>query len=202
MSIRKIFITALALMLGAGASAQGLNFGVKAGVTANWIPGTYGDLGDDPATNIGFYGGLSATHDFASNLFLQAEALYARKGISTVNPILGKYTRNISYIQVPLMVGVRTYGDHLRVMAGPALAYCLGTTVKSDVYNPASLGSPRDFDLSFVLQTTYLVAENLGVDLKFDFGITPAFKDAAIAGTVDEGRNSSVMIGFSYFFGN
>lgn len=199
MSIRKIFVTVLALVLGASAFAQ-VEFGAKAGMTANWIPGTYADLGDDPATNIGYYGGLTASLDLSRSAFLQAELLYIRKGISTENPILGKYARNVSYVELPVLAGYKK--GNFRLMAGPAFAYCIGNTVKSDTYNPASLGVPRDFDLSVVCHTSYLVTDNLGVDLGFDFGVTRVLKDAVIGETMDKGRNSSVTVGLSYYFGN
>lgn len=200
MKIKNIIVAVLALAISAGASAQ-VNFGVKAGASLNAIPGTYGDMGDDPVANIGFYGGALANISVTDKFFVQAEALYSRKGISTSNPILGKYTRNINYVEIPVMAGLRTNGGLFNVMAGPAFGYCVGDKVKSETYNPASIGNPRDLSVSFVMQTTWFVTDNLGVDLGFDFGITPVFENAHIGDSIDKGRNAGVMVGLSYYFG-
>lgn len=200
MKISKILVSALALLVGAGAFAQ-VSFGVKAGASLNGIPGTYADLGDDPAANVGFYGGLFTNIPVTDAFFIQAEALFSRKGISTSNPILGKYTRNISYLEIPVMAGVSMKGGLVRLMAGPALEYCTGSKVVAQAYNPSSLGNPRDIGVSFVIQTSYFVTDNLGVDLGFDFGITPVFENAKIGDSIDKGRNAGVMVGLSYYFG-
>ena len=200
---RKLFATlAICLCFSLGASAQDFGFGVKGGVAANWMPGTVIDGFDRPTTNVGFYGGLVGDLNFDGSFFLQMEALYARKGVSTNSDITGKYSRNISYIQVPLLAGFKLSDDRFRVMFGPEFGFCVGEKIKigNDAgFDPASSGKASPFNLAISLQTTYLIAGNLGVDVKFDYGLTKTLKDTF---TKDNGRNMSLQIGLSYIFGD
>lgn len=197
--MKRSLIILIALLTGIGASAQEFNFGVKGGVAANWMPGTYLDPGDRARTNVGFYGGIVGALDFDRSIFIELEALYARRGISTSNELLGKYSRNISYIQVPVLAGFKLSDDRFRVMVGPEFGFCVGNKVKSDaIYNPASIGEVNPFNLSFVLQTTYLIVDMLGVDFKFDYGINRTMRNAKD----DRGRNMSLQLGLSLYFGN
>lgn len=202
MSAKKLILIAIALIAGVSAYSQEFNFGVKGGVTANWLPGTYTDVGDKAVTNIGYYGGLALRCGFSGPVFAQLEALYARKGIRTTNPILGKYSRNISYIEVPLLAGLTFQNDRLRLLLGPEFGFCTGNKIKADNINLSSIGKPRPFDLCIVIQPSVGITDNLAVDLKFDVGLLRVFENASIGDTRDRGRNSSVMLGVSYFFGD
>lgn len=199
---RIILLTVLALVMGTTASAQDFRFGVKAGVSSNWMPGTWLDYGDRNVGNFGFYGGVAGTLDLSDSFFGQAELLFARKGVTTKNNILGKYSRNISYIQLPLLFGVKFGGDNGRVMVGPEFGYCVGNHVVSDVYNPASIGTVRPFNLAIALQVGCFITDNLSVDFKADMGLTKTMQNAIVKDTEDRGRNVSINLGLSWFFGD
>lgn len=195
---RKLIITlALASAFMAEAAAQDFYFGVKGGIAANWMPGTYLDMGDRAQTNVGFYGGLTGTLDLDGSFFPQVEVLYSRKGVTTNSEITGKYSRNISYIQVPVLAGFKLVDDRFRVMLGPELGFCIGQNIKTQYTTPAIIGKPAPFNVALAIQTTYLIAESLGVDVKFDYGLMRTMKDAYN----DNGRNMSLQIGLSFIFG-
>lgn len=202
MKAEKIILTiALALFAGAGAFAQdGIGLGLKAGVAGNWIPGTYVDVGDDVLPNFGFYGGVYGFAEFSDTMFGQVELLYSRKGIYTKSPLLGKYTRNLSYIQLPLLVGFKLHDDAVNIAFGPAFAYCVGNTVKAQTLNPSSASDVAPFNLSAIVQARYAITESFGVDLRFDVGLTRTFKSES-ASHPDKGHNSSIQLGVSYMFG-
>ena len=196
---RKLIVTVLlAFSFVAGASAQDFYFGVKGGIAANWMPGTYLDLYDVAQTNVGFYGGVSAALDFDGSFFPQMEVLYARKGVTTNNEFTGRYSRNISYIQVPVLAGFKLVDDRFRIMLGPEFGFCIGQNIRTQYETPAIKGTPAPFNFALALQTTYLIVDNLGVDVKFDYGLTKTMKDALN----DNGRNMSLQIGLSFIFGD
>lgn len=197
---RIILLAVLALMAGAPASAQEFSFGVKAGVAGNWMKRTWLDVGDRVVPNIGFYAGVAGNIDLSDLMFAQAELIFARKGISTRSEILGKYSRNISYIQLPLFVGIKLGSDNLRLMLGPEFGVCVGNKVKADTYNPSSVGTVRPFNLAIAAQVNYMITDEFGIDFKVDMGLTRTMKDAAIQDRQDEGRNLSVQAGVCYFF--
>lgn len=199
-------IAALSLLMGTAAFSQDFNLGIKGGVAANWMPGTVIDNFDRPNTNVGFYGGITGALDFGGSFFVQVEALYARKGITTNSDVYGKFSRNIPYIQLPLLAGFKLSDDRFRIMVGPEFGFNIGDNIKSDTPVDLSLyGKPAPFNLALAIQTTYLIAGNLGVDVKFDYGLTKTLRlpDNPTSALIKEnGRNMSLQIGLCYIFGD
>jgi len=211
MKLKKLFLaTALALCLGAGASAQEeWEFGIKGGIALNMMPGTTVTAFDKYQANFGFQGGVYTCFYLSDLLMGQVELLYSRKGVSTVNHAgevaFGggtlKYSRNIHYLQLPVMIGFHSFfEDRIRLMIGPELNVCLGNKIKANYHDPAFDNDKykvNTFNLGLGLQATYFVTDALGVDFKFDFGLTRTF----VASTGDKGHNTAVQLGLCYRFG-
>lgn len=197
---RIILLSVLALMIGAPAFAQDFRFGAKAGVAGNWMKRTLIEPDDRVVPNIGFYLGVAGNIELSDLMFAQAELLFARKGISTRNEILGKYSRNISYIQLPLFVGFKLGSDDLRLMLGPEFGVCVRNKVVADAYNPSSVGTVRPFNLAIAAQINYMITDEIGIDFKVDMGLTGTMKVPEFEGRTAEGNNLSVQAGVCYFF--
>lgn len=197
---RIILLSVLALMIGAPAFAQDFRFGAKAGVAGNWMKRTLIEPDDRVVPNIGFYLGVAGNIELSDLMFAQAELLFARKGISTRNEILGKYSRNISYIQLPLFVGFKLGSDDLRLMLGPEFGVCVRNKVVADAYNPSSVGTVRPFNLAIAAQINYMITDEIGIDFKVDMGLTRTMKVPEFEGRTAEGNNLSVQAGVCYFF--
>lgn len=196
---------ASALLFGCiSANAQDFDFGLKAGITGNWLPNTIIDDGDKVLPNLGFYGGVFGDVNLSESFFVRAEAMYARKGVSTRNDYTShKYSRYLSYLEVPVLAGFRLgYDDRVMFLAGPGFAYCFGDKVQQDgIFDPASTGNVNKFDLSLVLQASYLLTESLAVDFRVDYGFLRVLGKNELTGLEDKGRNLGIMFGFSYAFG-
>lgn len=197
---RIILLSVLALMIGAPAFAQDFRFGAKAGVAGNWMKRTLIEPDDRVVPNIGFYLGVAGNIELSDLMFAQTELLFARKGISTRNEILGKYSRNISYIQLPLFVGFKLGSDDLRLMLGPEFGVCVRNKVVADAYNPSSVGTVRPFNLAIAAQINYMITDEIGIDFKVDMGLTRTMKVPEFEGRTAEGNNLSVQAGVCYFF--
>ncbi|MDO5321014.1 MAG: porin family protein [Bacteroidia bacterium] len=206
MKTKSLFTIVLALLIAVSASGQGFHFGVKGGVSGNWMPGTNLNVDDYPIMNVGFYGGVTGTFFLSDMTFLQAEAIYTRKGVSTNSEITGKYSRNISYIQVPVFFGFAVGSDDaLRFMVGPEFAFAVGNQVVTNAaLNPAGGDKykPAPFNFGIGLQVSYFVTDGLAIDLRFDKGFTRTLKPAVSTAVEDKGTNLGVMLGVSYMFGN
>lgn len=206
MKTKSLFTIVLALLIAVSASGQGFHFGVKGGVSGNWMPGTNLNPDDYPIMNVGFYGGVTGTFFLSDMTFLQAEAIYTRKGVSTNSEITGKYSRNISYIQVPVFFGFAVGSDDaLRFMVGPEFAFAVGNQVVTNaVLNPAGGDKykPADFNFGIGFQISYFITDGLAIDLRFDKGFTRTLKPAVSTTIEDKGTNLGVMLGVSYMFGN
>lgn len=210
MKIHKYILTAvLALCLGAGASAQDQwEFGIKGGIALNFMPGTTVDMYDQMKTNVGFQGGAYGAFYVSDMLIAQVELLYARKGVTTVNHAGQvafdgselKYSRNISYFQLPVMFGFHSLlNDKIKVMLGPELGVYLGDNINANYHSVYELEEYKcnPLELGLGLQATYYIIDCLGFDVKFDFGLTRVFK----SNTGDRGHNAGVQFGLSYRFG-
>lgn len=196
---RIILLAVLALTIGASASAQDFRFGVKAGVAGNWVKRTLLTPGDRVVPNIGFYGGVAGNIELSDLMFAQAELLFARKGISTRNNVFGEYSRNISYIQLPLFVGFKL-GEDVGLMLGPEFGVCVGNRVIKNEYDPSSIGTVCPFNLAIAGQINYMITDELGIDFKVDLGLTRTLKIPEFEGRTTDGNNLSVQVGMCYFF--
>lgn len=211
MKAGKLFLAAaLALTMGASASAQDIwEFGVKGGIALNMMPGTTVTAYDKFQANFGFQGGVYTCVYLSDMLMGQVELVYSRKGVSTVNHAgqvaFGgstlNYSRNIHYLQLPVMIGFHSFfEDRIKLMIGPELNVCLGNEIKANYDDPAFDNDNykvNTFNLGLGLQATYYVIDALGVDFKFDFGLTRTFA----AETGDKGHNAAVQLGLCYRFG-
>lgn len=206
MKVRKIvFAAVLSLIAGTGAFAQdALDFGIKGGLSLNMMPWTTLDVGDRALVNLGFYGGGYVAVDVSDYWFIQADVMYARKGVSTRSEIQGDYSRNIGYLQIPLYIGWDITGSNdWRVMTGPGLGVYLGDSVNysSPGEHPSSVGNEcQPFNFFWALQGNYAITDSLLFEFRADVGITRTFKSGGLL-TDDKGRNASVSFGLCYRFG-
>ena len=204
-----ISVVALALFMSVSASAQSeWEFGVKGGVALNMMPMTTLDPYDQFKENFGFQGGGYACVWLSDFLMGQVELQYSRKGISTINhsgqvaydgPEF-KYERNIHYLQLPVLIGFYSlFDDKLRLMMGPELNVCLGNTIKANYITifESENYEVSPFNLGLAAQSTFFITDSLGLDVKFDYGLTRTFK----ASTNDRGHNLGLQFGLSYRFG-
>jgi len=210
MKLKRIAILALALLAGHTASAE-VSFGVKGGVSANWIPKTVlVGLETSVNANFGFYGGALMDVDISDLFLARAEVLYTRKGHSdsTIYPqYTNRYNLNISYLQLPLLFGIKAYGDKFIVMVGPEFAWRIGAQAVDRINGAVTREDAKEycrpFNFGIAVQPCYMFTPQFGVEVKFDFGITKTFFPMKLGErtiTDDKGHNTSVQIGVCYKF--
>ncbi|MCQ2182894.1 MAG: PorT family protein [Bacteroidales bacterium] len=211
MKVKRTFLAlALALSMGAGASAQEIwEFGIKGGIALNMMPMTTVTPYDKYQPNFGFQGGAFACAYLSDSVMGQVELLYSRKGVSTINHAgevaFGggtlNYTRNIHYLQIPVLIGFHSMGnDRMKVMIGPEFNICLGNEIRANYFDPAFDNADYEvnkFNLGLGLQVTYFFIDALGMDFKVDYGLTKTFKSS----TGDKGHNAAIQLGLCYRFG-
>lgn len=212
MKARHIAISLAALLLCTLSQAQ-TNIGVKGGFSGGWTNGVALLPGARVVPHPSLYGGIYGNVLFGDNLIAQLELLYAGKGHSeyTVSD-LGKnnYALNMGYLQIPAMFGVNLADGKCSVMAGPELGILLhareisrtsGPAVEKDIVvkndyreycNAASFG--------IGIQANYMVLPNLGIDVKFDWGLSRVFKSEILEtlGFKTNAHQLSAQIGICY----
>lgn len=202
MNARKLMIAA-ALLVGCITAQAQTQFGIKGGFSASWIVGTVlnGDEVVSPHNN--FYAGATASWEIGDIFTLQTELLYAGKGHSDRSTLLNKkYTRTLGYLQLPVMFGVRLADDRCTLMLGPEPGY-LVYAYKND-YGVESSGKEEcnPFNLAAAFQVTYMIIDAVGIDAKFDWGLTRTFSDKYRGIVDDPGHNMSFQIGVCFKFGD
>ncbi len=201
MKFYKILIScALLMSIATVAVAQDFQFGVKGGLSASWLQGTVVTGYEKVVPHNNFYAGAFASCDVYDDLFIQAELLYAGRGHSDRSEILPDYSRNLGYLMVPVFAGYR-FGDDLSLMVGPEFGYLLFSKTKVDKRTVDTIEDCKRFNVCIAMQLNYMITDNFGVDVKFDWGLNNTFKPGIYAeGVNDNGRNMAAQIGFCYRF--
>ena len=124
-------------------------------------------------------------------------------GASRKGELVGtKWNTKVSsdYINVPVLIEYKLLGGNLALMAGPQLGYCLGKTVKN-VTGDTTTSTKADkdnynaFDAGVTIGATYMVIPNVGIDLRYNLGLTNTGTDS------DNVMNNRVLsIGACYMF--
>ncbi|MCQ2159367.1 MAG: PorT family protein [Bacteroidales bacterium] len=191
-------VLAVILLSPSKADAQ-IYVGAEVGASISWIRGTviYGYEQILPHNSA--FGGLMAQYWFDSSAIVQAGLIYSGKGHSDTSEIDGKYSRNLSYLQLPLMAGARALDDKFSIMAGPEFGFLVNSTIRSRGKVANSTSDCNRFNLALGFQLAYEVYENLSVELKYDFALTDTFT-GKFEGAQNTGRNMSVLLGLCYKF--
>ena len=210
---RRFFVIALALILGANAFAgEYFRPGIRAGVSANWIPGTVdSEFQSEVLPFAGIYAGVSFDTGFTEfPFFWHAELLYARKGhYDRTELTSSSYLLDISYVEIPVLLGLKMPDGKFSMMFGPEVAYCIaarGVESGRDYKDTADMrGQCRPFNFGLGLQANYMITYNFGIDLKVDYGLTKTFTSGNVEmeghDLTGRGHNTSVMLGLCYCFG-
>lgn len=200
-SIRAIILTAIALLaLSTNLQAQTWHFGPKAGYAASWMPGTTIN-GDEQSIlpHSSFYGGFLIDCYFGEMFYAEADIMYAGKGHSDKGGIDVRYSRQLNYLQMPLLFGVSFADDQATVAIGPEFGWLMSSTVKRmELPKYKDTESCNRFNIALGLQLEYMISDELGVDLKFDWGLNRTMKHYFDAN--DKGRNLSLQVGVCYKF--
>lgn len=192
MKIRHFIIAIAVLAFSANSFAQEFRLGGKIDVAGNWITGSLVDRGTRVIPHTSVCGGITGEYEFGDNIVLAAEILYSGKGYSDITDYINLsdvskstllYRVESGYLQVPLLLGYKVDDSNkCTVFLGPEFGYTLfakkyevlngkrsqNVNVK-DWFNP--------FNLALALQIRYMFIENLGVEVKFDWGLTRTLKD-------------------------
>lgn len=204
--MKKIIVTLVAAIMATGAFAQ-IKVGVRAGGNLSTISGMvsgennldWGNLATanaSQAMKLGVNLGAYAEYMVLPLVGIQVEANFSMQGVSTEasagsNALSGSIesttTHSVNYVNVPILAKVHFMS--LRAYAGPQLGFSLGyntttETVIGDNTNTQKATLEDDnynsFDLSFVVGAQYKLTNNIGIDARYNIGLTnvfPAIKD-------------------------
>ncbi len=194
MKIRHFIVAVAALAVSVNSFAQEFRLGGKIGVTGNWITGSLVERGTRVIPHTGINGGFTAEMVFDDNICVAAEVLYSGKGYTDITDKIkledltktsALYGVNCGYLQIPLLFGYGVDSENkLTLFLGPEFGFALHAG-QYDIVDGKKLGSVdvkdwfAPFNLALALQARYMFLDNLGVEVKFDWGLTRTLKDEA-----------------------
>ncbi|MEO7445828.1 MAG: porin family protein [Ferruginibacter sp.] len=188
----KKMITALmatGIIMGS-AFAQTMSVGVKAGANfANLKP-----EGSSPySTKTDLHGGLLFHIHVTDKFAFQPEVVYSGQGAkSKVN---SKDKINLGYLNVPLL-GQYMFSNGFRIETGPQAGILMSAKAKTSNVSTDIKDELNGFDLAWTAGLGYKSTGGLGVDARYNFGLSNINKDDA-AGKL---KNNVIQVGLFYQF--
>ncbi|MEZ0130261.1 porin family protein [Flavobacterium sp. LBUM151] len=181
--MKKIMLTAAAVMAFAFSNAQGTKFGVKAGLN---LTNLTGDV-EDASSKVGFHVGGFAEFKLTEKFAIQPEILFSTQGAkSEGTDAFEDYTYednlSLNYLNIPVLAKFYIT-EKFSVEAGPQLGILLsakskykqvfeGETYSEDVDVKDSY---KSIDFGFNVGTGYNFTENLSVGLRYTIGLSNVY---------------------------
>lgn len=185
-----VIVLAIITMTSTISKATELAWGFKGGIAGSWIPGmVMQDNSRIILPCVGGYGGAFFEAEVADNFLLYTELCYCGRGHMDRSDFFGyvsRYFLRLSYLELPVMAGFRVADDRLTLYVGPEMGICLGGNAVSKDYEGKKLtadarGLLNPVTLNLAVLANYMITDNIGIDVKFDFGLTRAFKGEKIS---------------------
>lgn len=227
--MKKFLVTVAALALSFSAFAQ-INFGVKVGGNlasiSNMVSEDGGlDWGDiatitpSQSMRLGLNAGVFAEYMVLPTFGVQVEANFSMQGVNTktesTSGFLGgemttKQAWAVNYINIPILA--KLHLGPIRAYAGPQLGFAtnFNTTIETTMGDNINIDKESwdegysTFDFSLVLGAQYKLTENIGVDARYNIGLTnifPATTDENGEVLVDGwGKQGVIQLGVFYEF--
>jgi len=177
----------------AGAQVQ---FGVKAGLnraSLNYSGPAINDLG----VKYDFNAGIFASIPLFDNFYLQPELMYSAQGSGFTDSIPAD--ANYNYLNLPVLFKYQ-HASGLFAETGPQIGFLLSAQLKSNGQSIDNKNYTQSTDFSWVFGVGYKIsAINLGIDLRYNYGLTNTIKANNASGTA---KNSVFQIDLFYQFKN
>ena len=169
------------------ANAQSnVHWGLKGGVN---ISAVNISGGGDYNSKAGFHaGGLAHIH-LSKTWALQPELMYSTQGGKD-----GSTKLNLDYINIPLQVQYM-FNNGFRLQTGPQLGLLTNARIKTGDVKVDVKDGLTNADFSWTFGTSYLTKSGLGVDLRYNAGLTDIDKATNVSY-----KNSVFQLGLFYQF--
>ena len=207
--MKKVVLSALAVMMFAFANAQEVKYGVKGGLNlSNFSGDTDGiNLKSKAGFNIGGFVEMKLSDKFS----IQPELLYSTQGpkvkdqVEVVDGILynGDVCFNLSYINVPVMFKYYV-ADKFNIEAGPQIGFLTSAKTKTtiDGYNGSHEMNVKDIfesiDFGLNLGVGYDFADHWSAGLRYNLGLSNIAKTESDDDTKLHNGVFSINIGYIF----
>lgn len=208
--MKKVILTIAAMAIAASAFAQA-SVGVRAGGNYANLNGQYDAKFKAPF--IGAYAGAAVQYSL-DNVFdgfgIRGEVNFSCQGAASKHDAYTKYKTTVNYINIPLMAEYSIFDGALSFMVGPQLGInlngktktVLGTSKDNQVTSKDTISADgiNTTDFGFVFGATYMFVENIGIDFRYNLGLTKVFDSKLIDTFNGNVKNSVISAGILYKF--
>ena len=168
-----------------------LTYGVKGGLNLSAVGGKDTDGNKMKA---GFHVGVFAELPVATSISVRPELVFSNQG-SKYEDDGGKGSVNASYITLPVMAKYRFAGGFF-AETGPQLGYLVSAKAKQGGEKSDMKDMYRKTDLSWALGVGYLSKTNIGVNARFNYGLSKVDKEGDF-----KAYNRVFQVGLFYVLG-
>jgi hypothetical protein len=191
-NMKKVFIVPVMLLICGIVSAQTFQFGPKAGVNiANFQNGDYKNN-----TLVGFHLGGFLSFAAGKNFAIQPEVLFSTQGAKIDDATNPHKEFKANYLNIPVLVQLRTNGG-LYLETGPQAGLLL--TAKTDDESVKDLY--KSLDWSWVFGLGFRSKIGLGLDARYNLGLTKVGDNLSASSFQPDGKNSVIQVGLFFSIG-
>ncbi len=193
--MRKIILSAIAVMAFGFTNAQETRFGVKGGLNMSTVVG--GDV-ENTKSIVGFHVGGFAEIHVVERFFIQPEVLFSTQGTKVEGPFGADADIKLNYLNIPVLAKYYIVDKKFSVEAGPQLGVLLSAKAEDDDIKDFT----RSVDFGFNIGAGYNFTDDLSIGLRYTIGLSP-LSDEDIDNEddyYDSAKNSNLALSLAYKF--
>jgi opacity protein-like surface antigen len=193
--MRKIILSAIAVMAFGFTNAQETRFGVKGGLNISTVVG--GDV-ENTKSLVGFHVGGFAEIHIVQKFFIQPELLFSTQGTKVDGPFGVDGDIKLNYLNIPVLAKYYIVDKKFSVEAGPQLGVLLSAKAEDEDIKDFT----RSVDFGFNIGAGFNFTDNLSIGLRYTIGLSP-LSDEDIDNEddyYDSAKNSNLALSLAYKF--
>ena len=170
---------------------------VKAGYNLSSFNAAYApDVSYSSLNN--FNAGLVLSLPLGAHFNVVSEAVYSGEGASiNIGKVNGSY--NFQLLNIPVLIKYMT-ASRVFLETGPQAGFLLGAQIKEDGFSSSNIkGDTKSTEFSWAFGLGYQLAMNLGLDARYNVGLTDMAK-SSVAYNGSSIKNNVLQIGIYYLF--
>ncbi len=165
--MKKIILSALAVLAFGVTNAQEVKYGAKVGGNLTNIRVNADDFGTVVFdSNVGFQAGIFAEIKVADKFAVQPEALFSYESSK-----ISSTDFNLSYINVPVMAKYYA-SEKISLQVGPQIGFLVGAKAKMDGESEDLKDDIKSINFGLNFGLGYNLTEKVAVDFRYNAGLT------------------------------
>lgn len=186
--MKKIILSAVAVLAFGFTNAQNFKFGVKAGLNISTFTGDISDTSSKSGFAIGVFGEYKLTEKFA----LQPELLYSSLGAKNN---MDNYDLATAYFNIPVLAKFYV-SEKISLATGPQIGFLTSAKLKQGSISVDAKDTFNKSDFGFNFGAGYNFTKNISADVRYTLGLSNIAKDSG----TDKVHNSNIAIALGYKF--